>query len=258
MFNKATWLGIKTLVMRDVDRYLKRIWIQTFLPPVVTSFLYFMIFGRVIGSRLGHMGGTPYILYIVPGLIMMPVITSAYSNGSFVFFSSKFQRSIELLLMSPMSNNAILCGFLASSMLRGIIAGVLVFIVSLFFVHFTVAHIFLSLFIMVLTSLFFAGLGLVNGIFAKSFDSVTIIPTFVLTPLTYLGGVFYSVDLLPHWAQVITHFNPIFYIVASFKYALAGIPGAHLLTSIVLLIALNITVYCVALNTLKNHSGLRP
>lgn len=252
------WISFRTLVMRDVYRYLCRIWIQTFIPPVVTSFLYFMIFGKVIGSRMGHLGGIPYILYIVPGLIMMPVLNNAYSNGSFTLFSSKLQRSLELLLISPMSNSLILSGFLTSSILRGVIAGVLVFIVSLFFVHYTVAHVFLTIILLVMSSSLLSLLGIINGIYAKSFDSISIVPTFVLMPLTYLGGVFYSADLLPTWAHALTLLNPIYYMISAFKYALIGVPCGFLGEAFIILLVLNVALFALALHVFKTNSGLRP
>src|SRR5690606_13070671 len=180
--------------------------------------LYFSIFGTLIGPRIGEMQGFSYIDYIVPGLVMMSVITNAYTNVVSSFFGSKFQRNIEEMLVSPMPNYVIVWGFIGGGMIRGLLIGGIVTCVSLFFTHLSIEHLGLTILIVLLTSILFSLAGLINGIFAKKFDDISIVPTFVLTPLTYLGGVFYSIELLPAFWQKVTHLNPVFYIINAFRY----------------------------------------
>lgn len=195
-----------------------RIWPQTIVPPVITTTLYFIIFGKVIGSRVGEMGGVPYMEFIVPGLVMMNVINSSYQNVVSSFFSSKFQRNVEEILISPMHNAAILLGYMAGGIARAMVIGTLVLLVSLFFVDtLSLYSIPLTFSVALLTATLFSIAGFINAMLARNFDDVAIIPTFVLTPLTYLGGVFYSITLLPQPWETISRFNPIVYMVSAFR-----------------------------------------
>ena len=216
--------ALRTLAYANVRRIL-RIWIQTILPPAITTALYFLIFGSLIGSRIGNMPGyegLSYIEFMVPGLIMLSVITNSYANVASAFFGTKFQKSIEEIIVSPMPAWVILIGFLAGGIARGIIVGIVVVLTSLFFVDISINNYFLTCFSIIITSLLFSLLGLMNGIYARNFDDVSIVPTFVLTPLIYLGGIFYSINILsPEW-QIVSQLNPILYIVNFFRYAMLG------------------------------------
>ena len=213
--------ALYTIVRREVARIL-RIWGQTLVPPAITMTLYFLIFGKLIGSRIGDMGGFDYMDFIVPGLVMMSVIQNAYGNISSSFFGAKFGRHVEELLVSPMPNHVILGGYVAGGVLRGLMVGLLVLIVAMFFTHVRVPHPLVMISTILLGATIFSLAGFVNAVYAKKFDDIAIVPTFILTPLTYLGGVFYSVRVLPEWAQTATHANPIFYMVNAFRYGLLG------------------------------------
>ena len=216
------WIAFKSILTKEVTRF-TRIWVQTLVPPAITMSLYFIIFGNLIGSRLGLMHGVSYMEFIVPGLIMMSVITNSYANVASSFFSAKFQRNIEEMLVAPVPNYVIILGFVAGGVARGLCVGAIVTGVSLFFVPLQV-HDPLAVFVtLLLTAILFSLGGLLNAVFAKSFDDVSIIPTFVLTPLTYLGGVFYSIQLLPPFWQGLSHVNPIIYMVNAFRYGFLGI-----------------------------------
>ena len=216
--------ALRTLASANVRRIL-RIWIQTILPPAITTALYFLIFGSLIGSRIGNMPGyegLSYIEFMVPGLIMLSVITNSYANVASAFFGTKFQKSIEEIIVSPMPAWVILIGFLTGGIARGVIVGIVVVLTSLFFVDISINNYFLTCFSIIITSLLFSLLGLMNGIYARNFDDVSIVPTFVLTPLIYLGGIFYSINILsPEW-QIVSQLNPILYIVNFFRYAMLG------------------------------------
>lgn len=227
--------GFLTLMKREVIRVF-RIWPQTLLPSVMTTALYFLIFGNFIGGRLGTLHGVSYIDYIVPGLIMMSVITTSYSNVSSTFFSAKFQRNIEELLVSPMKNSTMLWGFVSGGVIRGCLVGTLVTIVSWFFSPLRIYDIGLVICVMMLTSILFALGGFLNALFANKFDDISIIPTFILSPLTYLGGVFYSISLLPEFWRKASLFNPILYIVNVFRYGFLGISDIPIYTALLCLI----------------------
>jgi ABC-2 type transport system permease protein len=221
---RGKWIAFYTMLRKDVVR-LFRIWVQTFLPSVMTSCLYFLVFGTVLGSRIGVMQGVPYMQFVVPGLVMMAIVTNAYANSSFTFFQSKFfARSIDELLVSPMPPWLMIAGFVSGGVVRGVLVGALVLIVSLLFtgLHLTITNIAIILLFAILTSLVFALAGLINGVYAKSIDAINIVPTFVLQPLTYLGGIFYSVHSLPHLAQYVTYVNPLFYLINGFRYGFLG------------------------------------
>ena len=214
---RSNFVGFQTIVIKEVTRLL-RIWPQTIVPPVITTTLYFIIFGKVIGSRVGEMGGVPYMEFIVPGLAMMNVINSSYQNVVSSFFSSKFQRNVEEILISPLHNAAILLGYMAGGIARAMAIGTIVLLVSLFFVDtLSLYSIPLTFSVALLTATLFSIAGFINAMLARNFDDVAIIPTFVLTPLTYLGGVFYSITLLPQPWETISRFNPIVYMVSAFR-----------------------------------------
>lgn len=216
------FIALVTITRKEVRRFL-RIWMQTLLPPVITMALYFVIFGSLIGSRIGQMGGVDYMSFVVPGLIMMSVITNSYSNVASSFFSTKFQRSIEEILVSPTPNYIILLGFVLGGVLRGLAVGVIVTLVSLFFTDLSVHNLAVTVSVVVLTAVLFSIAGFINALFAKSYDDISIIPTFILTPLTYLGGIFYSIDMLPSVWQWLSQLNPILYMVNAFRFGMLGV-----------------------------------
>src|ERR1700691_5572880 len=215
------WIGFKTIMIREFSRIM-RIWGQTIVPPVVTATLYFVIFGSLIGRRVGQVGGFDYMQFIAPGLIMMTVITNSYGNVVSSFFGAKFGKHLEELLVSPLPNWLILSGYIAGAIVRGLAVGSVVTAVALFFTHLSIRHGFAILSAVFLTSVVFSLGGFVNALFAKNFDHISWFPTFVLTPLTYLGGVFYSITMLPHWALIVSHANPILYMVSAFRYGFLG------------------------------------
>ncbi|MGE4170426.1 MAG: ABC transporter permease [Candidatus Margulisiibacteriota bacterium] len=253
---RIQWIGFITLVRKELIRVF-RIWTQTLLPSVMTTTLYFLIFGRFIGSRIGQLHDVSYIQFIVPGLIMMAVITNAYANVSSSVFSAKFQRNIEELLVSPLSSGTILMGYLGGGILRGIIVGVLVTLVSLFFSPLHFVHPILVGATIVLTSFFFSICGFLNATIARKFDDISIIPTFVLTPLTYLGGVFYSVKFLPEFWQKVSLLNPIFYLVNVFRYGFLGISDVPVTAAFGGFFALTVALWFLAYTLLKRGFGMR-
>jgi len=249
MMNFAVnWVGLKTLVRKEVIR-VARIWIQTIVPPAITMTLYFIIFGNLIGKRIGVMGGFDYMQFIAPGLIMMSVITNSYGNVVSSFFGAKYGKHIEEMLVSPMSNATIIIGHVAGGVIRGLMVGALVTMIALGFTKLTIEHPLVTFSMVVLASIVFALLGFVNAVFAKKFDDISIIPTFILTPLTYLGGVFYSITLLPEFWQKVSLGNPILYMVNAFRYGILGVSDirigyAYLIVGIFVigLFALNLTL----------------
>ncbi len=230
-------VGFITIVRREYGRII-RIWGQTLVPPAVTTFLYFVIFGNLVGRRIGDMGGFDYRAYIAPGLIMMAVITNSYGNVVSSFFGAKFGKHIEELLVSPLPNWVIVCGYVCGGMMRGLMVGLVVTVVALIFSRLHVHHIGVILAAVVLTSAVFALGGMINAVFAKNFDQVNFIPAFVLTPLTYFGGVFYSVDLLPAWAQKVSMANPILHMVNAFRYGFLGTSDVNVVRAFAIMIAL--------------------
>jgi ABC-2 type transport system permease protein len=218
----VNWVALQTLVRKEVIR-VSRIWIQTIVPPAITMTLYFIIFGNLIGRRIGEMGGFDYMQYIAPGLIMMSVITNSYGNVVSSFFGAKYGKHIEEMLVSPMSNATIIVGHVAGGVIRGLMVGSLVTLIALGFTSLSVEHPLVTFSMVLLASTVFALLGFVNAVFAKKFDDISIIPTFVLTPLTYLGGVFYSITLLPEFWQKVSLGNPILYMVNAFRYGILGV-----------------------------------
>ncbi len=245
-----------TLAGKETKRIL-RIWPQTLLPPVITQSMYFLIFGAYIGSQVRPIGGVPYVAYIVPGLVMMSVIMNAYTNVVFSFFSAKFQRSVEELLASPTPNWVILAGYTAGGVMRAVLVGAIVYAVSIFFTHPMVHNIWIVALFTLLTAIVFALGGFLNAIFAKKFDDAGIVPTFVLTPLTYLGGIFYSIKALPPFWQAVSHFNPIVYMIDGFRYGFFGTADVNIWMSAALLTICAVILTTVNLYLLKKGTGLR-
>jgi ABC-2 type transport system permease protein len=219
-------VGFQTIVLREFNRII-RIWGQTIVPPAITATLYFVIFGSLIGSRIGDMGGYSYIQYIAPGLIMMTVITNSYGNVVSSFFGAKFGKHIEELLVSPLPNWLIVAGYMAGGMARGLIVGAVVTIITLLFTKLHIYNIGIVFSAVLLSAIVFSLAGMINAVFAKNFDQISFIPTFVLTPLTYLGGVFYTIELLPEWAQRISQGNPILYMVNAFRFGFLGVSDVN-------------------------------
>jgi len=253
------WTSFYTMIRKDVVRMF-RIWVQTFLPSVVTSTLYFLVFGTVLGSQIGDMQGVDYMTFVVPGLVMLAIVTTSYANTSFTFFSSKFfMRSIDEILVSPTPPWIMIAGFVGGGIVRGTIVGTLVLLVSVFFtgLSLTIHNLAIILLFAVLTSLVFALAGLVNGIYAKSIDGINIVPTFVLTPLVYLGGIFYSVETLPSWWQAITYMNPLFYLINGFRYGFLGITDVPVATSILVLMALAAALIALNWYFIRTGMGLK-
>ena len=249
-------IALYTVARREIVRIL-RIWAQTLVPPAITMTLYFLIFGSLIGSRIGIMGGFNYMDFIVPGLVMMSIIQNSYGNISSSFFGAKFGRHVEELLVSPMPNWVILGGYVAGAMLRGLMVGVIVLGIAMLFTKVRMPHPWIMLSTVLLGATIFSLAGFVNAVYARKFDDVTIVPTFILTPLTYLGGVFYSVKLLPEWAQSLTHANPIFYMVNAFRYGLLGMSDVPLGIAYALMVGFVVVLTAFALYLLKRGIGLR-
>ena len=250
------WIALATIARREVNRIL-RIWSQTLVPPAITMTLYFLIFGGLIGSRIGDMGGYSYMQFIVPGLVMMSVIQNSYGNISSSFFGAKFGRHVEELLVSPMPNWVILWGYVAGAVLRGLLVGVIVLAIAMLFTTVRIPHPLVTVTSVLLGATIFSLAGFVNAVFAKKFDDVAIVPTFILTPLTYLGGVFYSVTLLPGWAQALTHANPIFYMVNAFRYGLLGVSDVPLWVAYALMLGFVVVLAALSLWLLRRGVGLR-
>ena len=252
-----TLIALGTIVRREVMRIL-RIWTQTLLPPAITVTLYFIIFGSLIGRRIGEIApGISYIEYIAPGLIMMSVIQNAYGNITSSFFGAKFQRFVEEMLVSPMPSWTILTGYISGAVLRGFMVGVIVLGISLFFTKIHLYHPLVTLSTFLLAATIFGLLGFVNAIFARKFDDIAIIPTFVLTPLTYLGGVFYNVAQLPSPWKEISHLNPILYMVSAFRYGLLGISDINLLWAYAVMLAFVLALGAFCLTLMTRGVGLR-
>ena len=251
--------SLKTLSYVQVRRIL-RIWIQTIIPPAITTALYFLIFGQLIGTRIGEMPGyegLTYLEFMVPGLIMLAVITNSYANVASAFFGAKFQKAIEEILISPMANWAILLGFIVGGIARGVLVGVVVVFVSLFFTNFGISNVFLTLFSILLTSTLFSILGLINGVYAKTFDDISIVPTFVLTPLIYLGGIFYSIEILSDQWQFFSKINPILYIVNFFRYAMLGTSEIDPTLGFVLISVFTVGFFALAYYLLHKGVGVK-
>jgi len=248
--------AFRTIVVREFLRFI-RIWVQTVLPPVITTALYFIIFGNLIGAQIGDMEGFRYMDYIVPGLIMMAVITNSYGNVVSSFYGSKFQHNVEEMLVSPMPNYIILCGYVTGGVARGIIVGIAVTAVSLFFSELQFYNVWVIVSVFILTSILFSLAGFINAVYANSFDDISIVPTFILTPLTYLGGIFYSISLLPEFWQTASLANPILYMVNAFRYGFLGISDINLGISYAIILVFIIVLYLYSMNLLNKGKGIR-
>jgi len=250
------WVGFATIVKREFSRII-RIWGQTILPSGVTATLYFIIFGSLIGARIGKMAGFDYMQYIAPGLIMMSVITNSYANVVSSFFGARFGKHIEELLVSPLPNWLIVAGYITGGVVRGLLVGLVVTSVALLFTHLHVENPPLILGAVLLTSVVFALGGFINGVFAKNFDHISWFPTFILTPLTYLGGVFYSITLLPPWAQALSHANPVLYMVNGFRYGFLGVADVDIRLSFSIMAAFAVSLYGLAVWLMHKGIGIR-
>lgn len=258
MDNKHNWIAFLTITKKEITRF-TRIWTQTLLPPVITQSLYFVIFGGFVGSQVRNINGISYMAFLVPGLVMMAVITSSFSNVVSSFFGAKFQKNIEELMVSPTPNWIVIAGFVAGGVLRGIIVGFIVFLVSFSFVRPQIYNAGWIIIFVTLTAIVFSLGGLLNGIYAKKFDDVAIFPTFILTPLTYLGGVFYSVkDLSQPWSTL-SQFNPVLYMVNGFRYGFygEGFSDVNVFFSLFMLIAATLILFIICLRLLNKGTGLR-
>jgi ABC-2 type transport system permease protein len=250
------WIALCTIVRKEITRF-TRIWVQTLLPPVITMGLYFVIFGQLIGTRIGEMDGFSYMDFVVPGLIMMSVITNSYSNVVSSFFSVKFQRSIEEILVSPTPNYIILIGYVLGGVTRGLLVGLIVTLVSLLFTDLTIYSLPITIAIVFMTSVVFALAGFFNAVFARTFDDISIVPTFVLTPLTYLGGVFYSISLLPPFWQAVSQLNPILYMVNAFRYGILGVSDININYAFIGVAVFTVLLSIICLQLLARGTRLR-
>lgn len=253
---RLNWIGFKTLLRKEVIRVV-RIWIQTIVPPAITMTLYFIIFGNLIGRRIGTMDGFDYMQYIAPGLIMMSVITSSYGNVVSSFFGAKFGKHVEEMVVSPLSNATIIIGHVAGGITRGLFVGIMVTIIALGFTDLSIAHPLITFSMVILTSIVFSLLGFVNAVFANKFDDIAIIPTFVLTPLTYLGGVFYSISLLPEFWQAVSLGNPILYMVNAFRYGILGVSDISIGFAYMIVTVFVVGLFSLNLVLLNRGVGIR-
>jgi len=256
MNEREKWIAFCTILVKEVRRYL-RIWPQTLLPPAITMTLYFIIFGELIGRRIGEMGGFTYMQFIVPGLVIMSVITNSYGNMVSSFFGAKFGKHIEELLISPLPNWIILAGYVTGALMRGLLVGAVVMAVSLLFTRIEVQHPLVMVTVLLLTATVFALAGMVNAIFAQNFDDIAIIPTFILAPLTYLGGVFYSIALLPEFWQKVSVVNPILYMVNGFRYGMLGVSDVSLVMTYSVIFIAGAILFGLCLFLLNRGTGLR-
>ncbi|PLW83294.1 ABC transporter permease [Kineobactrum sediminis] len=249
-------VALMTILRKEIKRYL-RIWMQTLLPSAITMSLYFVIFGSLIGSRIGEMGGFTYMQFVVPGLIMMAIVTNSYSNVVSSFFGSKFSHSVEELLVSPTPNYIILLGYVIGGVSRGLLVAIIVFIVSLFFTGLHIHNLFVVVVIVLMTSVLFALAGFINAVYANNFDDISIIPTFVLTPLIYLGGVFYSMDLLPEFWANVSKLNPLVYVVNAFRYGVLGVSDVSLTIAFGMIAGFTLIAWFYSMHLLNAGTRLR-
>lgn len=250
------WVALRTIVAKEIRRF-TRIWQQTLLPPAITMTLYFVIFGNLIGSRIGEMGGVDYMSFIVPGLIMMSVITNAYGNVASSFFSNKFQRSVEELMVAPVHPGTILLGYVLGGVARGVAVGLIVTLLSLYFTNLHIHHLGVVVAIILMSAILFSLGGFINGMHARNFDDISIIPTFVITPLTYLGGVFYSIGLLSDFWQGLSKLNPILYMVNTFRFGILGVSDVSVVVSFVMMLVFIVLLSAYSLYMLKRGVGMR-
>jgi len=250
------WVAFVTILLKEIRRY-TRIWPQTLLPSAITMSLYFVIFGSLIGSRIGEMGGFTYMQFVVPGLIMMAIVTNSYSNVVSSFYGAKFNNSVEELLVSPTSNYVILLGYVLGGVSRGILVATIVTIVSGFFTSFNIHSYFVVFVIVLMTSTLFALAGFINAVYANSFDDISIVPTFILTPLIYLGGVFYSMDLLPDFWASVSKLNPLVYVVNAFRYGVLGVSDVSLPFAFGMITLFTVIAFCFSMHLLNSGKRLR-
>lgn len=253
---RIQWVAFSTILIKEIRRFM-RIWQQTLLPPAITMTLYFVIFGQLIGSKIGPMDGVDYMSFIVPGLIMMSVITNAYGNVSSSFFSNKFQRSLEELMVAPVHPATILLGYIAGGVARGVAVGIIVTLLSLYFTTLQIHSFLVVITVILLSAIVFSLGGFINAIFATKFDDIAIIPTFIITPLTYLGGVFYSISLLPGFWQQLSLLNPILYMVNTFRYGILGISDINILWAMLMLVVFIVLLSAWSLWLLRRGVGMR-
>ena len=253
---RIQWVAFSTILVKEIRRFM-RIWQQTLLPPAITMTLYFVIFGQLIGSKIGPMDGVDYMSFIVPGLIMMSVITNAYGNVSSSFFSNKFQRSLEELMVAPVHPATILLGYIAGGVARGVAVGIIVTLLSLYFTTLQIHSFLVVITVILLSAIVFSLGGFINAIFATKFDDIAIIPTFIITPLTYLGGVFYSISLLPGFWQQLSLLNPILYMVNTFRYGILGISDINILWALLMLVVFIVLLSAWSLWLLRRGVGMR-
>ncbi|MAK90896.1 MAG: ABC transporter permease [Oceanospirillaceae bacterium] len=253
---RIQWVAFKTILVKEIRRFM-RIWQQTLLPPAITMTLYFVIFGQLIGSRIGDMDGVNYMSFIVPGLIMMSVITNSYGNVASSFFSNKWQRSVEELMVSPVRPITILIGYISGGVARGIGVGIIVTLLSLYFTHLQVHNVAVMVLVILLSAILFSIGGFINAMMATKFDDISIVPTFIITPLTYLGGVFYSISLLPDFWRGISMFNPILYMVNTFRYGILGVSDVNVWFSLAMLVVFIVLLGGYSLWLLKRGKGMR-
>lgn len=256
MFNKEYRVALLTIAHKEIRRFL-RIWVQTLLPSVITTSLYFLIFGTLIGSRIGKMNGYDYMEFIVPGLILMTVISNAYANVVSSFYGTKFQHNIEEMLVAPIPPWVILTGYISGGVFRGLIVGLLVTVVSLFFSDLQVANPLMMLLVFLLTGILFSTAGFINAVYAQSFDDISIVPTFVLTPLIYLGGVFYSIDMLPSFWQKLSMLNPVFYIINVFRYSILGESDISVVSGFAVILVFIVGLVLFSLRLLSKGVGIK-
>jgi len=256
MSTQSLFIPFSTIVIKEVSRF-TRIWVQTILPPAISMTLYFVIFGGLIGPRIGTMNGFDYIDYIAPGIIMMSIINNSYANVVSSFYGAKFQRHIEEMLVAPIPNFIILAGFVTGGIVRGLMVGAVVTVVALFFTDLQLHSFTITFAVVLMTSIVFSLAGMINAIFANKFDDISIIPTFVLTPLIYLGGVFYSVDLLPEFWQKVSAFNPVLYMVNAFRYGMLGESDISIVHAFIMLIVFTITLLIISLQLLSRGVGIK-
>lgn len=250
------FIALKTIVVKEVMRFM-RIWLQTIFPPIITTVLYLLIFGQLIGERIGPMLNIDYLHFIVPGVILMTVIQNSYANTVASFYLSKFNRSFEELLVAPVSNWVILLGYVIGGIFRGLVVGVSVSIVVSFFVEISVFNVFVLVLTLIMTAILFAVGGFINAIFANSFDDISIVPTFVMMPLIYLGGLFYSIDVLPEFWQTVSLFNPIFYMVDAFRYGFLGVSVVDIYQSLLIVFLMTLSLSIVALLLMDKSTKLK-
>lgn len=256
MFNQNILIAFYTLVRKEITRFM-RIWVQTIVPPAISMTLYFIIFGSLIGPRIGTMNGFEYIDYIAPGIIMMSIINNSYANVVSSFFGAKFQKHIEEMIVAPIPNIIILCGFVTGGIARGLLVGAVVTIVALFFTELKIHNLPITIGVVFMTAFVFSLAGFINGIFAKKFDDISIIPTFVLTPLIYLGGIFYSINLLPDFWRTASSFNPILYMVNAFRYGMLGESDINITDAFLILILFTAVLFSIALLLLNKGTGVK-